>query len=238
MSQPPYPPPGGSDAGDDRPAGRPYPEWQAAEGSTVPVQQPPYDGAPRYDQPQYGQAPYGQPQYGQAPYGQALYGQALYGQAPYGQAPYGQAPYGQAPYGPPQDQAGAPTPPWGQGAASPGTGSRLAIVLAALAALVIAGLAVALFVWSGSDDDDDDGASGGDSAMPTAASEPEGLGGDAELDEYAEDCHDGDMQACDDLYRESPSDSAYELYGGTCAGRQPNADASVVFCVDAFPPAS
>ena len=31
MSQPPYPPPGGSDTGDDRPSARPYPEWQPAE---------------------------------------------------------------------------------------------------------------------------------------------------------------------------------------------------------------
>ena len=111
-------------------------------------------------------------------------------------------------------------------------------MLAALAALVVTGLAVALFVWSGSDDDGDGAASGGDSSIPAAGSEPEGLGDDAEFDEYAEDCFDGDMEACDDLYRESPRSSAYELYGGTCAGRQPNADASKVFCVDAFPPAS
>ena len=62
--------------------------------------------------------------------------------------------------------------------------------------------------------------------------------GRIDLDEYAEDCYDGDMGACDALYRESPRSSAYELYGGTCAGRQSNADASRVFCTDAFPPAS
>jgi len=97
------------------------------------------------------------------------------------------------------------------------------------------GLAVALFVGLGSDDDD---GSGGDPSIPAAASEPDSLGDDPDLDDYAEDCYDGDMGACDDLYRESPRSSAYELYGGTCAGRQPNADASKVFCVDAFPPAS
>jgi hypothetical protein len=114
----------------------------------------------------------------------------------------------------------------------------VAIVLAAVAALVVAGLAVALFVGLGSDDDGGSGGSGGDSSIPAATSEPDGLGDDADLDQYADDCYDGDMGACDDLYRESPRSSAYELYGGTCAGRQPNADASKVFCVDAFPPAS
>jgi hypothetical protein len=43
------------------------------------------------------------------------------------------------------------------------------------------------------------------------------------------------MEACDILFRESESDSPYELYGGTCAGRQPIAAATTVFCTDAFP---
>ncbi|SDF25075.1 hypothetical protein SAMN05660662_1549 [Blastococcus aurantiacus] len=229
MSQPPYPHPGGSDTGGDRPAGpqpepsaRPYPEWQPAPDAAGPQPgaQGPYQGPPQYGQPPYGQAPYGQPQYGQAPYGQPQHGQY----------------YGQTPYGQPQDQA--PTPPWGQGAATSGKGNKVAIVLAALAALVVAGVAVALFVGLGSDDDGDSGGRGGDSSVPAATSEPEGLGDDPEFDEYAEQCYDGDMEACDDLYRQSPPESAYELYGGTCAGRQPNADASKVYFVDAFPPAS
>lgn len=211
MSQPPYPHPGGSDTGDDRPGGppqqdpsaRPYPEWQPAPDAAASPPGP-YPGPPQYGPPQYGQPPYGQP-------------------------PYGQVPYGQPPQGP---------LPWGQGAATPRKTNTVAVVLAAVAALVVTGLAVALFVWSGSDDDADGGGSGGDSSIPAATSEPEGLGDDADLDGYAEDCYDGDMEACDDLYRESPRSSAYELYGGTCAGRQPNADASKVCCVDAFPPAS
>ncbi len=228
MSQPPYPPPGGSDTGGDRstgprpdPSPRPYPEWQPAADAAQPGEQGPYEGAPRYGQPPYGQQAYGQPPYGQPPYGQAPYGQQPYGQVPYGQQPWGQ---------PPQGQGGA-TAPWGQGAATPGKNNKVAIVLAAVAALVVAGLAVVLFVGPGSDD----GGSGG-SSIPAATSEPEGLGDDGGLDEYAEQCYRGDMDACDALYRESPRSSAYELYGGTCAGRQPNADASEVFCVDAFPP--
>jgi len=207
MSQPPYPPPGGSDTGDDRSAGsrqqepsaRPYPEWQPAPDAAASPPPGPYPGPPRYGHPWYGQ-----PQYGQ----------------------------------PPQGPGSAATPPWGQGAATSGATSTVAIVLAALAAVVVAGLAVALFVGLGSDDDGDGGGSGGDSSIPAATSEPGGLGDEPELDEYAEECFDGDMEACDDLYWESPTDSAYELYGGTCAGRQPNADAFDVLCVDAFPPAS
>ena len=43
------------------------------------------------------------------------------------------------------------------------------------------------------------------------------------------------MEACDDLYAQSESDSLYELYGGTCAGRQDVTDADSVFCTRAFP---
>lgn len=230
MSQPPYPPPGGSDTGDG-PAGgpqhdpspQPYPEWQPDPEDVPRAEGGGYQGAPQYDQPQYDQ-----PQYGQAPYGQPPHGQAPYGQPPYGQPQYGQASYG---------RPGVPTPPWGQGApATSGKGNKVAILVAAFAALAIAGLAIALFIGAGSDD----GASGsgGNSSIPAAGSDPEGLGDDADLDDYAEDCYDGDMGACDDLYEESPRGSAYELYGGTCAGRQPNGDASEVYCLDAFPPSS
>jgi hypothetical protein len=58
-------------------------------------------------------------------------------------------------------------------------------------------------------------------AVPPAEDEPDGLGSDAELDELAEECFDGEMQSCDDLYTRSPRDSDYEEYGDTCAGRQP-----------------
>ena len=64
---------------------------------------------------------------------------------------------------------------------------------------------------------------------------PDGLGDDPVLNQYAQSCYDGDMQACDDLYNESEVDSVYETYGGTCAGRQPTSDSDVVYCVDAFP---
>jgi hypothetical protein len=50
---------------------------------------------------------------------------------------------------------------------------------------------------------------------------PDGLGDDGTLDDLAQDCFDGDMQSCDDLFLQADVDSAYETYGDTCAGRQP-----------------
>ena len=48
---------------------------------------------------------------------------------------------------------------------------------------------------------------------------PGELGPDPVLDEYAQECFAGELQACDDLYYESPPLSAYEEYGSTCGGR-------------------
>ena len=50
---------------------------------------------------------------------------------------------------------------------------------------------------------------------------PEGLGTDPELDALAQSCYAGDMEACDELYGSAESGSAYQVYGDTCAGRQP-----------------
>jgi hypothetical protein len=48
---------------------------------------------------------------------------------------------------------------------------------------------------------------------------PTGLGTDAALDRYAQDCFEGDLQACDDLYFLSTPMSGYEEYAVTCGGR-------------------
>jgi hypothetical protein len=77
-------------------------------------------------------------------------------------------------------------------------------------------------------DEPADGAS-----IPEATVTPDGLGDDPVLDEYAQSCYDGDMEACDDLFKESELDSVYEAYGDTCAGRQPlDTD---IFCTVSFP---
>ena len=76
-----------------------------------------------------------------------------------------------------------------------------------------------------------DGASG----VPPAGGPPDGLGDDPVLNQYAQSCYDGDMDACDALYNGSKVGSDYETYGGTCGGRQPISNSDVVFCTDAFP---
>ena len=68
---------------------------------------------------------------------------------------------------------------------------------------------------------------------PPASQEPDGLGDDPQLDALAQDCYDGDMEACDDLYQESPVGSDYQTYGDTCAGRQP--ELTQRFCINTFP---
>jgi hypothetical protein len=77
------------------------------------------------------------------------------------------------------------------------------------------------FAGTGDDDaDDDDDASG----------DVDGYGDDDELDALYDDCEAGDYQACDDLYNQSPSGSAYEDFGDTCGERnEPQG-----FCVDVY----
>jgi hypothetical protein len=72
-------------------------------------------------------------------------------------------------------------------------------------------------------------------AVPEATVTPDELGDDPVLDQLAQSCYDGDMQACDDLYAQSEADSLYKLYGGTCAGRQEVSESDTVYCTDAFP---
>ena len=117
--------------------------------SQQPYGQQPYGQQP-YSQQPYGQQPYSQQPYGQQPYGQQPYGQQPYDQQPYGQQPYGQQPYGQQPYGQqPYGQQPYNQQPYGQQTAvkQKTAGSKLAprIIgilagVAAVVALVVAGI--------------------------------------------------------------------------------------------------
>ncbi len=49
-------------------------------------------------------------------------------------------------------------------------------------------------------------------------------GPDAEFDSLWEDCADGSLEACDDLYFATPVGSLYEAFGGTCGGTDLAAD--------------
>ncbi len=121
-----------------------------AESPEAPGQ--PHYGQPGYGQPGYGQPGYGQPGYGQPGYGQAAYGQPGYGgpgYAAYGQPGYGEQGYGQPPHGGYGAWSGGPG--WGGYGSPPPPppGSRFGRVLAyvavaALAAGVGAGAAIAL----------------------------------------------------------------------------------------------
>lgn len=72
----------------------------------------------------------------------------------------------------------------------------------------------------GGDDDGDDGDGGDDDGADLPdGEEPGDLGDDPALDRLADDCFAGDLEACDDLYLESPLGSDYERYGSTCGRR-------------------
>jgi len=206
------------------------PQWQqgaqpAAEGAQpAPYGAPQYGapqyGAPQYGQAQYGQAQYGQPQYGQPPYGTAEYGAPQYGQPQYGQPSYGQYPYGQQPAAYPYGQQPYGQYPYGP----PRRRSRAVLIWSIVGGVALLALIVGVVVAvSGS---------GGVRPAPAATREPTGLGSDPVLDQWAQQCHDGTMSACDDLYDTSDLDSAYEDYGDTCAGRRGGGEWD--YCADVF----
>jgi hypothetical protein len=158
------PPPGGWDAPPQQPGRQNYPPRRSTGQDPYGQQrrrqgqgQGPY-GQDQYGQPPprrdpYGRDPYGQPQqpYGEQPYGQP---QQPYGQQPYGQDQYGQDqyqdPYNQDPYGR-QQQYGDPG--WGPPPTQRASKGPLIAVLVVVA-LVVAGIAGAVFVAMGGGDDD------------------------------------------------------------------------------------
>jgi len=174
--------------------------------------QPP-SGLPPWERPPR-QPPTGQPPSGQPWSGQGEPGGAPYGQSPYGQSPYGQSPYGQSPYGLPS------------GYGRPGRTSRRTVALLVAGGVLLLVVVVAVLVAVV------DGGSRDRRPAPAATAEAAGLGNDPTLDRLAGSCRAGDMQACDDLYDRSAVDSAYEQYGDTCAGRQP--EGTGTYCTEVF----
>ncbi|MCZ2830310.1 hypothetical protein O2W14_15850 [Modestobacter sp. VKM Ac-2986] len=148
-------------------------------------------------------------------------------QPPYGQPPYGPPAWGPpqyAPqYGPPQSWPPYPAPP-------PNRTGLLWGLVAALATVVLV-LTVLLVVRPASGP--------GPLSLPpvpvpapAATLPPTGLGADADLDRLAQQCSDGQMNPCDDLYQESFPGSDYEAYGDTCAGRRTAGEDTS--CADVF----
>lgn len=95
-----------------------------------------------------------------------------------------------------------------------------------LAVLAVAALVVGAFAAGQASASNSAGAS----VTQRPAVDPTGLGSDPELDAEARSCHDGAMQACDDLFDQSDPMSRYEQYGMTCGGRVKPFD--VDYCTD------
>jgi hypothetical protein len=74
----------------------------------------------------------------------------------------------------------------------------------------------------------------GDGGDDDSGGEPDTYGDDPELDALWDACEDGDGQACDDLFFDSPFGSEYEEFGKTCGGRLEGLDADTEFCADAI----
>jgi len=164
-----------------------------------------WDAAPPPGQPPYGQPPYGQPAYPQPAYPQPAYGSLQHGPQPWQPWP---------PYAvPPPNRTGLL---WG--------------LVAALATIALV-LTVLLVVRPGPDLE---AMSGRPVPVPAPAATlaPTGLGADADLDRLAQQCSDGQMNPCDDLYDESFPGSGYEAYGDTCAGRRTAGEDT--YCADVF----
>jgi hypothetical protein len=237
MTKPPDPPRGGAEPGGEQPGWR---GWDPAHADDEPTQQMgPRGGGQRDQTQQVPQPPYGQQpgQYGPpGPYGQPPYNPpGQYGQpGQYGRpGPYGQQPYGQ--YGPPGQQWAPPGMPGGHRPAS-NKNTVIALVVAGVVVLAAVGAALwLLFLRSTGDSTVAPPSTSESPAIPPATVDPEGLGEDPVMNRYARDCYDGDMEACDTLFRVSERDTEYETYGGTCAGRQAIDDARTVYCTDAFP---
>jgi hypothetical protein len=227
MSQPPYPPEGGSSPGEEDPG---HQRWEPPGGANQPTQ--PFGAPPGQWQRQQTQQ-FGPPPYGQQPYAQQPY---------YGPPPYGQQP----PYAPP------PTGRNGTVIALVVAGVvLLAVVGIGLFLLlrnddgpstVAADPSTAQSSSASSSDEQStsgsasSSASGDDEEIPAATVPPDGLGDDVIFDALAQGCYDGDMTACDALFQTTEDDesvAAYNQYADTCAGRQPAGTS--VFCTDAFP---
>ena len=103
-----------------------------------------------------------------------------------------------------------------------GRGVGWAVAAAVLAVATVG--AAALVVGGVSEDGDesrDDGLFGsgtGVDAGPIPVDESDSEY-DPDFHELAEDCQDGDLDACDSLYLQTPVGSDYEQYGQTCGGR-------------------
>ena len=122
---------------------------------------------------------------------------------------------------------------WVPAPAAPATPTGL--VAAVLAPVAVFAVVSTLLLALGSAQDPVVQASGySGSGEPVDPPSPGNVDYDPEYAELADDCHDGDMSACDDLYFQTPVDDPYETYGTTCGGRLD--DETYGDCVGVFGP--
>lgn len=133
-------------------------------------------------------------------------------------------------------QPGSPPPgqPWqGYGAPPPTKKSNTAliVVLVVVAVLIVLGIGGFLVVRAlGNSIGDQLVGEGSITYSTTGNTEDSPPGEDAALDALWLSCQAEDWAACDQLYDESPYDSVYEAYGGTCGYRTEGQ----TFCTDEF----
>jgi len=164
--------------------------------------QPPPPTGPAWSAPA-GQAPQQRHHQPPAPY----QGPAQPYQAPAQPYAGGTNPYGPpapaGPYGYPAPVSGTPQDAYSYGLPPPRRRTGLIVAIVVAAVLLLGGLAFAATSILGVITDD------------------AGYGEDPALDRLWDACADGDAEACDSLYWESPVGSEYERFGDTCGDRFP-----------------
>lgn len=93
---------------------------------------------------------------------------------------------------------------------------RRLLALATLSVAMLLGGTLYLIIAEGSGSSDRDAELDFDEELDGDSNGSE----NARLDALYDDCDDGDMEACDDLYWDSPVDSFYEEFGSTCGNRE------------------
>lgn len=222
------------------------PEGQGyQQGGYAPNETQAFGAQQPYAAPGYENQSYTTDQYNQSGYQPDQYGQQGYGHQAY--PPSGQPAGGyQASYGGYDGTGGGGYPPYGGGyGQQPPKGKGPLIAWIVLGIILLGAIVVGVLFGTGFFDSDEDDAGptvtepltviptteDPTTAAPTISvpptSSPAGYGDDPMLDGLWDQCADGDMVACDDLWYEADFDSEYYDFANTCGE---TAEASYGMC--------